>query len=414
MTQPSTASAEQQQLAQVAQQPVRQVQRGTCCYTLLGTAHISAQSVTAVEQAINTGRFDQIAVELDLQRWRALHDPSVLADLDLLKVIRQGKVALFAANLALAAYQRRLASQLGLEPGAELKRAVQLAQEKQLPVIFIDRDVGITFRRAAQRLGWLGRWKLFMSFIAGLFAADHVSAEEIEKLKNGDMLKASFGDFANQSPELYQTIISERDQYMAACLRQEGDDNDRPQNILAVVGAGHLEGLSQQLEQQTAPAEQLRLTLEQFEHRRGVPWITMGILGLIAVGITLGFMRGGFVVGGHLLLIWAEYTATFAALGASIAGSHVVSILLAAIVAPFKFIRLSVPTGAFAAIAELRIRKPGYLDFLSLRDDVQTFKGWYRNRASRILLTFILTNLGNSLGVWIAGARIYKALHPHV
>ena len=411
MTHPS-APAAKPQLAHIAQQPLRQVQRGACCYTLLGTAHISAHSVAAVEQAINTGRFDQVAVELDLQRWRALHDPSVLADLDLLKVIRQGKVSLFAANLALAAYQRRLASQLGLEPGAELKRAVQLAHEKQLPVIFIDRDVGITFRRAAQRLGWLGRWKLLISFITGLFAADHVSSEEIEKLKHGDMLKASFGDFAQQSPELYQTIITERDQYMAACLRQDGDD--RPQNILAVVGAGHLEGLCQQLEQQTAPAQQIRHTLEQFERRRRFPWITIGLLGLIAVGITLGFMRGGFGVGGQLLLIWAEYTATCAALGACLAGSHVFSILLAAIVAPFKFIRLSVPTGAFAAMAELRIRKPGYLDFLSLRDDVQTFKGWYRNRASRILLTFILTNLGNSLGVWIAGARIYKALHPHV
>ena len=411
MTQPTMQQTKEHSDSE-RDQPVRVVQRGPCCYTLLGTAHVSAHSVLAVERAIASGRFDCVAVELDQQRWRALHDPTVLAKLDLLQVIRQGKVALFAANLALAAYQRRLASQLGIEPGAELKRAVDLANEKQLPVIFIDRDVGITFRRAARRLGWLGRCKLLMSFITGLFATDHVSAEEIEKLKHGDMLKASFGEFAHQSPELYQTIIAERDQYMAACLRQDMDET--PKQILAVVGAGHLDGLSVQLNNQTAPPADIRHALEQVEHKRHFPWISVALLGLIAVAITVGFMRGGFVVGGHLLVIWAGYTAASAAIGACIAGSHVFSILLAALVAPFKFIRLSVPTGAFAAMAELRLRKPGYLDFLALRDDVQTLKGWYRNRASRILLTFIFTNMGNSLGVWMAGAHIYKALHQHV
>lgn len=159
-------------------------------------------------------------------------------------------MALFAANLALAAYQRRLAKQLGIEPGAELKEAVNLARAQGLPVHLIDREVGLTFKRASGRLGFFGKMKLAGGLLGGLFAADEVGEEEIEKLKQGDMLEASFGDFASESPELYETVIAERDQYMATRLREEVGADQR--EILAVVGAGHLAGLARHLEQDTA------------------------------------------------------------------------------------------------------------------------------------------------------------------
>jgi pheromone shutdown protein TraB len=177
----------------LAGQPVRIVERDGIRYTLLGTAHVSQASVLAVEAAINSGHYDAVAVELDPQRLQALTNPNALAQLDLVEVIRKGRVALFAANLALAAYQRRLAEQLGIEPGAELKRAVALAEEKSLPVHLIDREVGLTFRRASQRLGFFGRLKLIGGLGAGLFSSEDVGEEEIEKLKQGDMLESSFG-----------------------------------------------------------------------------------------------------------------------------------------------------------------------------------------------------------------------------
>ena len=169
-------------------------------YTLLGTAHVSHASVEAVEKAIHSGRFDAVAVELDPQRLQALTEPDTLAKLDLVEVIRKGRVALFAANLALSAYQRRLAEQLGIEPGAELKRAVLLAREQGLPVHLIDREVGLTFRRASQRLGFIGKLKLVAGLGAGLFSSEDVGEDEIEKLKQGDMLESSFGEFARDTP----------------------------------------------------------------------------------------------------------------------------------------------------------------------------------------------------------------------
>ena len=204
----------------LADQPVRVVERDGVRFTLLGTAHVSPASVAAVEAAIGSGRFDAVAVELDGQRLAAMEDPQAMARMDLVEVIRKGRIPLFAANLALAAYQRRLAEQLEIEPGAELKRAVTAARQRQLPVQLIDREVGLTFRRASKRLGLWGKLQLVSGIAAGLLSKEEVGEAEIEKLKQGDMLEASFGEFSRQSPALYEAVIAERDRYMAARLRE--------------------------------------------------------------------------------------------------------------------------------------------------------------------------------------------------
>lgn len=388
-----------------AGQPVRIVERDGVRYTLLGTAHVSQASVEAVERAIESGRFDAVAVELDAQRLQALTNPDALAKLDLVEVIRKGRVALFAANLALAAYQRRLAEQLEIEPGAELKRAVVMANERNLPVHLIDREVGLTFKRASQRLGFFGKIKLVMGLGAGLFASEEVGEDEIEKLKQGDILEASFGEFASESPALYETIIGERDRYMATRLREVHDPAQR--EVLAVVGAGHLAGLARYLETDTDAPGPLRESLEDVPKKRNVPWITLAILAIVLTGIGVGFYRGGLGVGSELLAVWAMYTGGLAGLGCLLAGSHPLSILTAIVVAPFKPFRLSIPTGAFSALVEARLRKPAYEDFLKLRDDAQSVRGWYRNRVTRVVLTFMLTNLGSMLGLWLTGFQVW-------
>ena len=383
------------------------VERDGVRYTLLGTAHVSKTSVDAVRAAIDSGAFDAVAVELDEQRLRAMLDPDALAKLDLVKVLREGKTALFAANLGLAAYQRRLAEQLGIEPGAELKAAVDEAHARGLPMNLIDRDVGITFRRASQRLGWWGRTKLVTGLAMSLFGDEEVGDDEIEKLKQGDMLESSFGEFARENPALYGAIISERDQYMAARLRQTAGD---AREVLAVVGAGHLKGLSHQLETDTREPEALLAELDHVLARRRIPWITIVLTALILGGIAWGFWRGGFDVGADLLLQWVLFMAGGAALGCIAARGHPLGVLVAAVAAPLKPFRPGIPPGLLSALVEIRYRKPAYADFLALRDDVQSIGGWYRNRVSRVLLNFILTNLGSSIGFWLAGAQVLRKL----
>ena len=400
------ASTDTQPL-QIAGQPVVALDRDGVHYTLLGTAHVSKASIDAVLAAIDSGRFDAVAVELDEQRHKALTQPDALAQLDLVKVIRERKVAPFAANLALAAYQRRLAEQLGIEPGAELKAAATEAVARNLHLQLIDRDVGITFRRILQGLSWWDRTKLIAGLGGGLFANDEVSEDDIERLKEGDMLESSFGEFARDTPSLYATLIDERDQYMAAKLRERSDG---ARNVLAVVGAGHLKGMAKYLaEEQREPAA-LTTQLAHVRQKRNIPWITIILMLLICGGIAWGYFNGGRELGRELLLQWVLWTGGLAGLGALLARGHVLSILAAAISAPLKPFRPGLPPGMFSALAEVHLRKPAYPDFLALRDDAQTLAGWYRNRVCRVVLVFLLTNLGSMLGVWISGAAIVRKL----
>ena len=388
-------------------QPHAVVERDGVRYTLLGTAHVSRESVDAVRAAIATGAFDSVAVELDAQRLQALDDPDALARLDLVKVIREGKAGMFAANLGLAAYQRRLAEQLGIEPGAELKAAARDAAALGLPVHLVDRDVGTTFRRISARLGLFGRIRLLMGLVTALLVDDEVGADDIEKLKQGDMLEASFGEFARDNPALFETLIAERDQYMAAALRQVPEG---AREVLVVVGAGHLQGLARHLRDETGDPAALRERLDHVAPRSKVPWVTLAITALVLGGIGWGFWRGGTAVGVDLLKDWVLFTAGCAAAGCIAAGGHPLSVLAGAIAAPLKPFRPGIPSGTFSALVELRFRKPAYGDFLALRDDAQTLGGWYRNRVARVVLNFVLTNIGTGIGVWLAGARILGSL----
>ena len=393
--------------ANYADQPIVELERDGVRYTLLGTAHVSKASIDAVMAAIDSGRFDAVAVELDEQRHKALTNPEAWAQLDLVKVIRERKVAPFAANLALAAYQRRLAEQLDIEPGAELKAAATEAVARGLHLQLIDRDVGITFRRILQGLSWWDRAQLIGGVAGGLFDREEVSEDDIERLKEGDMLESSFGEFARDTPSLYATLIDERDRYMAAKLRERSDG---ARHVLAVVGAGHLKGMAKYLVEETRAPEALTSELAHVAKKRNIPWITLVLMLLIGGGIAWGYFNGGRDLGRELLLQWFALTAGLAGLGALLARGHILSILAAAISAPLKPFRPGLPPGMFSALAEVHLRKPAYPDFLALRDDAQTLAGWYRNRVCRVVLVFLFTNLGSMLGVWISGAAIARKL----
>lgn len=390
-----------------ASQPHAIVERDGMRYTLLGTAHVSKASVEAVRAAIDSGHFDTIAVELDPQRLQALTDPDALARLDLVKVLREGKTALFAANLGLAAYQRRLAEQLGIEPGAELKAAALEARARGLSLQLIDRDVGLTFRRAMTNLGWWGRAKLSAGLFSSLFANEEVGEKQIEDLKQGDMLEASFSEFAEETPELYEALISERDRYMAAKLRQVPAD---AREVLAVVGAGHLQGLAKHLREENAAPAGIVADLETLPEKSSIPWFTIALSVFVLGGFVWGFWRGGVDVGTDLMLYWVLWTGGLGALGCAIAGGHPLSILGAFLASPVTPLHPALASGTISALIEAWLRKPTYADFMSLRDDVLTMKGWWRNRVIRVLLNFFLTSLGTAIGVWTGGARMLGKL----
>lgn len=389
-------------------QPHAIVEREGVRYTLLGTAHVSQASVDAVNAELASGRYDTIAVELDAQRHVALTQPDALSRLDLFQILREGKTGLVAANLALAAYQRRLAEQLKVEPGAELKAAALGAGERGLKLELIDRDVGTTLRRAYGALGFWGRTKLIAGLGASLMADEEVGENEIEKLKQGDVLESSFGEFAESSPPLYQAVIAERDRYMAARLRQAGAAGGR--EVLAVVGAGHLKGLAEHLRGDGDDPAATLAELDALPRKSNIPWFTIFVAVFLLGGFAWGWAQGGAAFGGELVLQWAAITAIGGALGCLASGGHPLSILAAALSSPLTPLHPALASGTVSAAVEAWVRKPTYADFLRLRDDTGHVTGWWKNRVARVLVNFFLTSLGTAIAVWIGGANLITQL----
>src|SRR5690606_16610546 len=261
-------------------------------------------------------------------------------------------------------------------------------------------------------LGWWGRAKLGGGLFTSLFVSEEVSGDQIEKLKQGDMLEASFEEFASDSPEIYETVIAERDRYMAARLRQLREDTnlDGEVRVLAVVGAGHLKGLSAHLREDQEPAGVVRAELESVPRKSGIPWFTIGLAAFVLGGFAWGFWQGGLDVGSDLLLQWVLATGILGAIGCAVAGGHPLSILVAFLASPVTPLHPALASGTLSALTEAWIRKPTYADFLALRVDVQSIRGWWRNRVARVLLNFFLTSLGTAIGVWTGGLRMLGTL----
>lgn len=391
----------------LAGQPIVEVERDGVHYTLLGTAHVSRASVEATRALIAQRDFDAIAVELCAPRHQAMTAPDTLAQLDVFQVIRNGKIGLVAANLALSAYQRRLAEQLGVEPGAEMRAAIAGAREKSLPVWCIDREIGLTLRRTYAAVGFWRKMTLMSGLATSLIIKDEVEEAEIERLKQGDILESSFHEFAKRDETLYRALIDERDRYMAARLRAEAAGREG-QSVLAVVGAGHLAGLARYLaEDAREPAQEIAQLNHVPRSRPWGKWIGIALALLVLAGFVWGFAQGTDV-GTTFVLRWLLITSLGGAIGALLARAHPLSILAAAASSPFTTLHPALSSGMFSAWVEAWLRKPTVADFSRLRDDVGSVGGWWRNRVSRVFVTFFLTNLGTSAGFYIAGWNLWS------
>jgi pheromone shutdown-related protein TraB len=407
MSEPVTPAAAA--ASSLAEQPIARVRRGDVEYVLLGTAHVSRASADAVRAMLDSEPFDAVAVELCESRFRSLRNPEAFRELDLFQVIRQGKAGLVAANLALSAFQRRLAEQFGIEPGAEMKAAIDGAEARGLPVWLIDREVGVTLKRAYRSVGFFDRLGIIGGLGGSLLTREEVSEDEIEKLKQGDLLGSMFSEFARESPPLYEALIAERDRFMTASLREEAMRHP-VKRVLVVIGAGHLAGIQRELAEQIEPAQPLRDKLSILPPASPWPkWIAIGLLVVVALAIAVAFSRGANL-GADALRDWVLFTGGCAALGALAGGGHPLSVLAAFVVAPLKPFRPGVPAGAASAATELWLHRPRVADFDALRDDVVHWTGWWKNRVSRTLLVFMLTNIGTIVGEYLAGFHIVKSL----
>ncbi len=394
------------------QEPTTEIAIGGKTLTILGTAHVSHASVEAVKQLLNNESFDAVAVELCPSRHRAMIDPDTIAKMNLFEVFRQGKTAVVIANLVLGAYQQRIADEIGIEPGAEMRAAIRLAGEKKLPVLLIDRDIATTLKRAYRNIPWWQRMALFAGLLASVMSNEQVTEEEIEKLKEGDILESALSQFAEQNENLFKPLIEERDEFMVAKLRSDLERTDY-QNILVVVGAGHINGMQQQLGQNHPSTEQVALSISELNRipagsrwPKLIPWL---VVALILVGFGIGFTRSTDL-GLDMVIEWVLINGGLSAFGAALATAHPLTILVAFIAAPLTSLNPMIGAGIVAAGAEIYFRKPKVSDFTTLRSEVTKIKGWWQNRVARSLLVFLFSTLGSAIGTYVAGFRIVEKL----
>jgi pheromone shutdown-related protein TraB len=404
---------EQQEQNQKSQEPMAEVMIGTSRITLLGTAHVSKTSADKVRELLETGKYDAVAVELCPSRHNAIVDPDALSRMDLFQVIREGKASMVAASLALGAFQQRAAEQMGIEPGAEMRQAIECAKQAKIPVLLIDREVGVTLKRIYRNVPWWRRMNLIAGLLTSVVANQEVSEEEIERLKEGDILESTFAQFAEEEKDLFLPLIGERDEYMVARLRQEVDKHPH-ENVLAVIGAGHLGGMEKRLtgdianKNETADEviERLDKVPPGSRWPKYIPW---AIVGLVFLGFAIGFIRSPSM-GWGLVADWVLINGGLAALGTIIAAGHPITIIGAFLAAPITSLNPTIGAGMVTAAIEVYFRRPKVGDFGHLRSDATSLRGWWRNRVTRTLLVFLFSTIGSAIGTYLAGFRIIDRL----
>ena len=368
---------------------------------LIGTAHISQSSVDEVNTVINQVNPDTVCIELCSSRYQAMLAKDQWKNMDIFKVIREGKSFLLFANLIMTAFQKRLGSRLGVKPGSEMFEAANVAEKLNSELVLADRDVKITLQRTWRGMRFWGKMKVLGQLLASLFIREEISKEEIEKLKESDALSEAMKMLAEQSPEMKRILIDERDQYMAEKIRQS-----MGKLIVAVVGAGHVKGLTAELENKHNLAD-----LESVPPTgKAVAWLKWGIPALIIALIVYGFFTVDTDVSIEMIQRWVLINGTLSALGTAAAFGHPITIAVAFIAAPFTSLNPTIAAGWVAGLVEALLRKPQVRDFENLTDDITHLKGFWKNNITRILLVVIFANLGSAIGTFAGGFAIATLL----
>ncbi|HPE89636.1 MAG TPA: TraB/GumN family protein [Spirochaetia bacterium] len=376
---------------------------------LVGTAHVSRESVDEVAATIRDEAPDGVCVELDEARWRSMSAPDAWEKTDIVKVIKEGRAFLLLANLALSSFQRRMGMDSGVKPGEEMVAAIRAAEAAGIPFSFCDRDVQTTLRRAWGKSNLWNKSKLLAQLIAAAFSNEKPDAAEIERLKVRSELDEMMGELADYLPSVKEVLIDERDRYIAAKIWTMPGEK-----LVAVIGAGHAPGVEAWLARfaegalgnGAAGGDAPSTDVSDLERvpppgilARSAGWL---VPALIVGFIVLGFFTSGAEASLRLLLRWVALNGTLAAVGSVLCLSHPLTVLVSFAAAPIATLNPLVAVGFFAGIVEAWLRKPQVSDFQTLSTDVSSLKGFYRNKVTHILLVFFLSSLGGALGNFIA------------
>jgi len=374
-------------------------------FKLIGTAHVSKESIEEVKNIINNEKPDMVCVELDEGRYNAITQGNQWEKLNLSQVFREGKGFLVIVNLVLAGFQRRLGSGLGVKPGEEMKVAVETAKENGIPYSLCDREVHTTLRRAWAKCGLWSKAKLLSTLLASAFTTEKLSEQEIENMKNSNELDGMMGELANYLPGVKETLIDERDRYLASKIWTSSPSVETgSKRIAAVIGAGHMKGIAVHLEKLSAGSESADVSeLNVIPPSSVFSKIAKFIIPAAIVAlVAAGFLRAGTATGFSMVLKWVLWNGSLAAIGACLALAHPLAILVSFLGAPITSLNPFIGVGILSGLVQITLLKPRVSDAQNIMEDANGLKGWYRNRITRALLVFFLSSLGSSIGTFVS------------
>lgn len=368
---------------------------------IVGTAHISQRSVEEVKRVIHEVRPDTVCVELDQGRYEALIDETRWQKLDIFQVIREEKVLFLLTSLALSAFQRKLGDRVGVKPGSELLAAVKSAEEVGAELVLADRDIQATLKRTWANVSFWQKAKLTAGLIEAPFAVQEITPEQIEELKERDTINEMLAEFARLVPGIKEPLIDERDLYLMSKIQEAPG-----KRIVAVIGAGHVEGVLSHLGEQVD-----REALSKLPPPSLLMRVLKWLIPLIVLGaFYYGYSEHSSVGLKELVLAWVLPTSILAAVFTAAAGAKIPTIIAAFLASPFTTLNPTISAGMVTGLVEAWLRKPTVADCETVTEAVSSLKGMYRNRFTRVLLVVVLSTIGAALGAWVGTGWVVSLL----
>lgn len=367
-------------------------------YILIGTAHVSKKSAEQVKAVIEAEQPDSVCVELDEQRYQSIIAGNKWKEMDIFKVIKQKKATLLLMNLLISSFQRRMAKQLGIQAGQEMIQGIESAKEVNAELVLADRDIQITFARIWHNVGFWGKMQLLSQIIYSIFSNEKITEEELEQMKSQDMLNSILNEFTASFPRLKKPLIDERDQYLAQKIKEAPG-----KKVVAVLGAAHVPGITREIKK-----EQDLTKLTERPPQSKVPKVIGWMIPLIIISLIAYTFYNNPSLGLQQTISWLLWHSSLSALGTALAFGHPLAILTAFVAAPITALDPVTAAGWFAGAVQAYMRKPSVRDFENLAEDVFSFKGFWNNKVTRILLVVVFANIGSSLGTFIGAADVVR------
>ncbi len=366
--------------------------------TIIGTAHVSANSIEEVKDAIYEKQPDVVAIELDMARYTKLKNQMMGIEEDdtisVTQIIKDNKVGLFLTTTLLSYFQSKIGDDVEVKPGAEMVGAIEAAEDLGIPIALIDRNIGTTLQRALNKMGFIEKAKFIFSLIASVLGFGEEEDVDIEELKNPDNLDDLMEMFKDEAPSVYEVLVHERDAYLAGKILQIPQDQ-----VIAVVGAGHKPGIENYLDNpQTLPPLH---ELEVIDEKNGIPWLKI-FLAMIPILFVVIFFLAYF---NGINITWNIYefvaiSMIMGFIGSIVSGSKIQSAIVGGVVAPLTIIHPLLAAGWFSGLTEAKYRKVRQSDISNLAK-IESFKDLWHNNIFRILLVVIGTNLGVSIATLV-------------